>query len=129
MLGINRVQTPFVNKKTLLFLVALIACLSLSSCEFTSDADQAFGDQHFKTAIALIELHKVRFGEYPESLDELKYLGDWDSLPVASVSYERLNDGYALNVERGWVGQPELTYPDEFWQGLGLIDSNVKPES
>ena len=28
-------------------------------------ANQKFGDQHFKTAISLIELHKIREGEYP----------------------------------------------------------------
>jgi hypothetical protein len=31
-----------------------------------------FGDQHFKTAIALVELHRVRTGTYPSSLRDIK---------------------------------------------------------
>jgi hypothetical protein len=84
------------------------------------------GDQHFKTAIALIELHKVRFGEYPNSLRDLQFTGDWDALALDSVRYERTTDGYNLDVTRGHTGKPNLTYPDEFWQGLGLMKSNAK---
>lgn len=95
----------------------------LSGCDFQNQANEKFGDQHFKTAISLIELHKVRFGEYPQSLSALKYIGDWDKLAISSVSYKKLGDGYTLKVTRGWVGKPELSYPEEFWQGLGLIRS------
>ena len=109
-----------------LILTSLLPCLSLSGCDFQQEADQKFGDQHFKTAIALIELHKLRFDEYPDTLADLKFTGDWDQLALASVSYERINNDYSLDVTRGWVGEPELTYPDEFWQGLGLVRSNVK---
>ncbi|MEM9152175.1 MAG: hypothetical protein AAGB19_17205 [Cyanobacteria bacterium P01_F01_bin.3] len=109
-----------------LILTSLLLCLSLSGCDFQQEADQKFGDQHFKTAIALIELHKLRFDEYPDTLADLKFTGDWDQLALASVSYERINNGYSLDVTRGWVGEPELTYPEEFWQGLGLVRSNVK---
>jgi hypothetical protein len=31
-----------------------------------------------------IELHKVRFGEYPNSLDGLKFVGDWDRIALSS---------------------------------------------
>lgn len=90
-------------------------------------ANQQFGDQHFKTAIALIELHKVRFGKYPESLNDLKYLGDWDKMFYQSVKYERLEDGYSLDLVNGWMGKPEdLSYPDEFWNGTGIRKSNLK---
>jgi hypothetical protein len=30
-----------------------------------------------------------------------------------------------LHVVRGWVGKPTISYPKEFWQGLGLRRSNV----
>ena len=105
----------------------LALTLFLGACgQFQHEVDAKFGDQHFKTAIALIELHKTRFGSYPQTLSELKFTGEWDRLPISSVSYARVGDGYRLDVERGWVGKPELTYPPEFWQGLGLKESNVK---
>lgn len=106
-------------------LISVLAVL-LGACEFQKDADAKFGDQHFKTAIALVELHKTRFGSYPESLRELKFSGDWDAIAISSVEYKKLDDGYELNVTRGWVSQPSLSYPTEFWQGLGLRKSNMR---
>jgi len=90
-------------------------------------ANEKFGDQHFKTAIALIELHKIRFGEYPETLDSLKFIGDWDRMIFVSVKYQKLDKGYELDLTNGWMGKPDsLNYPDEFWKGLGLVRSNMK---
>jgi hypothetical protein len=90
-------------------------------------ADAKFGDQNFKTAIALIELHKVRFGAYPERLADLQFTGDWDVLAVSSIEYKRLDLGYELNLTRGWVSKPTtLSYPAAFWQGIGLVKSNLK---
>jgi hypothetical protein len=85
-------------------ITTVLVALLLSACEFKEQADQAFGDQHFKTAIALVELHKVRTGSYPETLKELKFT----------------NDGYTLEITRGWVGKPQLKFPPEFYAGLGL---------
>jgi hypothetical protein len=99
----------------------------LSGCDFKKEADAKFGDQHFKTVISLVELHKVRTGSYPAALTDLEFLGDWDSLAISAVEYKRLGDGYEINVVRGWVGQPDLEYPAEFWNGLGLRRSNLKP--
>jgi len=108
-----------------------LACLAflLASCQLQKEADAKFGDQHFKTVIALVELHKIRYGAYPETLKDLKFLGDWDAIAISSVEYRRLANGYELNLTRGWVGKPEVTYPAEFWQGIGLVASNVKPQS
>jgi hypothetical protein len=119
-------------KKTLgtIFTILLlhIFCSSCNLGGIKEQANKQFGDQHFKTAIALIELHKVRFGTYPESLDSLKYAGDWDKIINGSVHYEKLDSGYVLDLVNGWMGKPNtLTYPDEFWQGLGLVKSNMKP--
>jgi len=116
------------NRIPLSLIVGLL-CISasLSACAFKKEADQKFGDQHFKTAISLIELHKIRFGEYPSSLKDLKFTGDWDQIALTNVEYKRVGTGYELNLTRGWVGKPELNYPDEFWKGLGLVKSNVKP--
>ena len=105
---------------------AILALLLLNACAFQRDADDKFGDQNFKTAIALIELHKVRFGAYPDSLQELKFVGEWDKIPLSSVQYRKVADGYELDVTRGWVATPEgLSYPPEFWRGLGLVKSNM----
>lgn len=115
-------------KHFLRFFVYLAILAMLSACNFTEEADEKFGDQSFKTAISLIELHKVRTGSYPEKLQDLKFTGDWDPISINAVQYQRLADGYELNLKRGWISMPkQLSYPSEFWQGLGLKQSNIKP--
>ena len=103
----------------------LVGIVLLGACDFQKDADAKFGDQHFKTAISLIELHKTRFGSYPETLKDLKFTGDWDGIALSGVEYRRLDTGYELNLVRGWIGKPTVSYPPEFWKGLGLVKSNV----
>ena len=94
---------------------------------FIDESNKAFGDQHFKSAIQIIELHHIRAGEYPETLNDVKYLGDWDHIIFSSVTYKKLDVGYELNLTNGWMGAPkELEYPDDFWNGLGLVKSNLK---
>ena len=107
-------------------LAAAALGLFLSACDFQKEADAKFGDQHFKTAIALIELHKVRQGSYPATLKDLQFTGEWDAIALSAVEYTKLEQGYELYVTRGWVGQPKLSYPREFWQGLGVVKSNLK---
>ena len=104
----------------------LLTVLALAACDFQKDADAQFGDQHFKTAISLIELHKLRFGTYPETLKDLQFMGNWDGIAISGVEYRRLGTGYELNLARGVIGKPSLSYPPEFWKGLGLVKSNVK---
>ena len=114
--------------------IPLFFFLIFSSCnlkkgidKMKEESDQTFGDQHFKTAISLIELHKVRNGLYPDNLDSLKYLGGWDEMVHSSVSYKKLEEGYQLDLVKGWVGKPKnLKYPDDFWKGLGCVKSNLK---
>ena len=115
--------------KATCYLLGLL--LMLSGCDFQQQADQQFGDQHFKTAIALIELHKTRFGEYPANLEQIKYIGAWDPMALQSVQYQKQADGYTLEVSRGWVAKPgEFDYPPEFWQGLGIKNRpHTKPTS
>lgn len=110
--------------KIILLSIILTGCLPKG---FKEEANQKFGDQHFKTAIQLIELHKLREGEYPNSLDSLKFLGDWDKIVFNSVKYTKLKDGYELDLINGWMGKPkDLGYPTEFWKGLGIRKSNMK---
>ena len=111
--------------------VSLVCCsallLAVLACgQFQKQADAQFGDQNFKSAIALIELHKVRFGSYPEHLSDLRFTGQWDQIWMSAVKYTKLPDGYELDLVRGWVGAPnDLAYPPEFWRGLGLRKTNV----
>lgn len=116
------------NKKVLIILPLLaLLFIRCGMGKFEEQAKEKFGDQYFKTAIALIELHKVRFGEYPASLDSIKYTGDWDQIIWSSVKYQKLDTGYELDLTNGLMGKPEtLEYPDEFWKGLGLVRSNMK---
>jgi len=106
--------------------VSLAACQQFK--QFQKQSDVMFGDQNFKSAIAMIELYKVRFGSYPDQLSDIKFTGQWDQIYLSAVKYTKLPDGYELDLVRGWVGSPgqELSYPPQFWQGLGLRKSNVK---
>ena len=86
--------------------LTLSACImaSLIGCspgKLAEQANQKFGDHHFKTAIALIELHKMRYGDYPVTLDSLKYLGDWDKIIFTSVRYTKHGEGYDLDLVNG----------------------------
>ncbi|PYP18595.1 MAG: hypothetical protein DMD54_04840 [Gemmatimonadetes bacterium] len=108
-------------------LVLATGLLASSACgRFQKQADAKFGDQNFKSAIALIELHKVRFGSYPDHLSDLRFTGDWDQIWMSAVKYTKLSDGYELDLVRGWVGTPDLSYPPEFWRGLGIRRTNVR---
>jgi len=111
--------------KVFRWLAMLCAFAFATSCALKQEADAKFGDQHFKTTIALVELYKLRHGSYPETLKDLTFTGDWDAIALQSVTYRRVGDGYELDITRGWVGQPTLSYPPEFWKGLGLVASNV----
>lgn len=95
----------------------------------TRPLDNQFGDQHLKTTVALLELHKVRYGRYPKSLRELHFVGQWDQISLNTVRYVASPDGskYYVEVERGWMGKPVLDYPSEFWQGTGY-SATLKPQ-
>ena len=89
-----------------------------------------FGDQHLKTTVALVELHKLRYGRYPKSLRELKFAGDWDRIALDAVAYYTNPEGtaYYVEVERGWAGKPTLDMPAEFWKGTGYSPA-LKPKA
>ena len=106
----------------LVFLTLLVAACDF---EFPGGMDEKFGDQHFKSAVSAIELHRTRTGEFPATLRDLEYLGDWDMIWVQAVRYEKTDIGYNLFVERGWAGEPSLRLPAGYKKGLGLQDSNV----
>jgi len=86
-------------------------------------------DQRFKNVIALVELHRLRFGAYPDSLKDLQFLAPYDQASLQSVRYEKLPDGYALDIITPKGQKPGLSYPADFWQGLGIRRTNVDRSS
>ena len=109
------------------YIFTVLVILSISGCNFeVPGADEKFGTQNFVSAVSLIELHKTRNGEYPTSLDELEFLGDWDGIWLTAVKYEKSQNGYNLYLERGWAGKPSLEFPIKFKQGLGIQKTNIK---
>ncbi len=62
--------------RALAFLFASLLLAAMAGCGFQAAADAKFGDQNFKTVIALVELQKVRSGAYPEQLKDIQFIGD-----------------------------------------------------
>jgi hypothetical protein len=106
---------PPKKRRTLLIValvgIALLVCAvgtaflirSVIASGITKGPDNMFGDQNLRTAVALIELHKVRYGNYPDSLQDLRFLGQWDQIALNSVSYypNENHSAYYIEVERG----------------------------
>ncbi|MBO9492025.1 hypothetical protein J7384_16815 [Endozoicomonas sp. G2_1] len=109
------------------YFLSILVIFLLIGCNIeVPEADAKFGTQNFVSAISIIELHKTRNGEYPNSLDDLEFLGDWDAIWLSAVKYEKSGEGYNLYLERGWVGKPSLEFPANFKIGLGIKKTNVK---
>lgn len=127
-------------KNTLL----LVGILALASCvpenfgkemgNAVAKMQQMMADQEFKRAIAHIELHKIRNGHYPSTLDSLEFINPMDSPFLSHVEYLPMDSVYGLNLTHPVVNmkksssQPPMkaNYPDKFWQGLGCVQSNMK---
>jgi hypothetical protein len=122
------------SKRTAKIVITILACVVvigavglvlliryIIASGITRPFDDKFGDQHLKTTVALLELHKIRYGRYPKSLQDLRFNGDWDQIWLQGMRYVVSPDGtkYCVEVERGWIGKPVLSYPAEFWQRTG----------
>lgn len=110
---------------SIVVLTTALSAWQIYKTGFWRGPDVQFGDQHLKTSVALIELHKVRYGKYPADLGELTFTGSWDPIATGNVSY-RVNAAqtrYCIEVQRGWIGKPRLEMPAEFWQGTGYDPS------
>jgi hypothetical protein len=125
---------PYLIAYGIIVLVVLIVGVVLglkyvSEHGLTEPMDRKFGDQYLKSTVAMLELHKLRFGSYPDSLRDIKYTGDWDQIWINGVSYYPSEDrqSYYVEVHRGWVGKPTLVMPEEFWQNTGY-DPGLKPK-
>ncbi len=88
---------------------------------------QMLADQNFKRAISHIELYKIRHGKYPPSIDSLEFINPMDSSFLRSVEYIPMDSVYGLNLTHySSRMKTDLSYPDEFWEGLGCSESNMK---
>ena len=128
-------------KKKLLIAVAVVASLlvmvgfvamtakQVLDMGFHRGPDAMFGEQHLVTTVAHVELHKLRNGRYPDSLQDLEHTGNWDSIALQSTYYGANDDGsaYCVKLMRGWIGVPEeLDLAPGFWDGLGY-DPTLPP--
>lgn len=102
--------------------IGVVAIVVVARSGITRPIDNVFGDQHLKTVVALVELHKVRFGEYPRALSDLRFTGEWDAVHIASVAYCPADDrrSYHVEVTRGWAFKPDITPSPEFWRHTGF---------
>jgi hypothetical protein len=118
-----------VGGSLLVVLSGFLTIRSIIASGITRGPDNVFGDQNLKTSLALIELYKVRYGKYPDSLSDLKFIGQWDGIALNSVRYYPNADrtAYYLEVERGWIGKPNFVMPEEFWRGTGY-SASLKPQ-
>jgi hypothetical protein len=124
------------NVFVLMVICSMTACMPDSIKEKMNDgmtqAQTVMADWQFKNALAHIELHKLRNGSYPNSLQELQFLSSMDSSMFANVEYTRLDSVYELNVKTefpsfdGKETRINLRYAADFWKGLGCVKSNVK---
>jgi hypothetical protein len=86
----------------------------------------------FNYKISLIELHKKRYGNYPDSLKHIKFLTHWDNFN--RYAYTKKGEYYELNVILDSVNRAynsslnlsDIKCPDEFWHGIGILNSNLK---
>lgn len=131
----KRRLAPYVVAGGALLLVLVVVGVVLgvrffSKHGLTEPMDRKFGDQNLKSTVAMLELHKIRFGRYPDSLRDIKYTGDWDQIWIRGMRYYPSNDrqSYYVDVHRGWVGKPTLVMPAEFWQNTGY-DESLKPKN
>lgn len=131
-------KTHLIIRKALVVVTVLV----LSSCisedvkhqmtKAMKQSQKMFADQEFKKALAHIELHKLRNGQYPKSLRELDFLNIMDSTMYSHIEYIPMDSVYELNINFGFASfdsnrKPsiKLKYPKRFWKGLGCVKSNT----
>ena len=127
-IGLSIMAGAFVVSALIVMAIPFIVRRS-GICAYTVVFDNPFGDQHLKTAVALLELYKTRHGRYPDALTDIDFMGGWDKIILHTVKYspDRQRTAYYLDVTRGWLCKPDLRYPPEFWQGTGYRGP-TKPE-
>ena len=106
-----------------LFGVFIVTAANMAVSKGGFTVENSLAEQHLKTVVALVELHKLRYNSYPQSLTDLKFVSEWDQLALKRVKYSLRNDGanYHLESKPGFKGQPKLDIPAEFWEGTGHV--------
>ncbi|MDZ7828568.1 MAG: hypothetical protein U5K33_03450 [Halofilum sp. (in: g-proteobacteria)] len=67
-------------------LVGVITAVATSHFPGTiGGMDERFGDRHLKTTVALVELHQRRHGRNPDTLDDLRLIGEWERIALTST--------------------------------------------
>ncbi len=114
--------------KSIAVSLLLLTAVLLTACDpfsFMPQADEKFADQGYKSTIALIELYRIRNGNYPTSLSAITFTGEWDQIYRQFVSYKLRENGYELHLRKTST-LSSLHYPPEFWRGLGMVATNVE---
>ena len=74
-------------------------------------------DPQLVTAVRLIELHKLRYGEYPAALSDIRFRGLWDFMQGVRYCRAPARDHYFVS------GPAQVVMPDAFWKGTGYISN------
>lgn len=118
----------YINVTTIIFIFIFILFI-ISFIDFrSSKKGDSFAEQYYTSTIASIELHKIRYGEYPKNLKELKFFGKWTSMGFRTMEYRKVDNGYTLvpTMDES-LTKAILDYPDEFYQGLGVLNRANSP--
>lgn len=102
----------------------LLCALILAACEPAElmPGDQtALVDQGFKSTIAAVEIHRLRHGDYSESLDDLSFTGE--RLPCSASSYATA--GSATVMKSGGMQTPPISSLIPICSGLSLVQTHV----
>lgn len=92
----------------------------------------------FKKVITAIEFYQVKNGHYPENIDEYNFrdfLEKWSfnynrkdilyNFLKNDLVYSTIENGYELSLNTD-SNNIELEYPQTFWNGLGIVKTNIK---
>lgn len=116
------------RKRSITFLlvaiIAVVVILQTTRLDFFQDIDNEIAQQQLKGSAALIELHKLRTGTYPEKLSDLEFISSWDRFNLKRVQYTvsvKRNE-YFITIEKGYFGDLNFIFPHQFWKGTGFDD-------
>jgi hypothetical protein len=88
------------------------------------------GTKALNRGVGLIELHAARYGRYPATLSDLKFLSSLDRAELGWLEYAASDggDAYYLAIARELDGAEEITWPAEYWAGTGY-DAGLRSEA
>jgi hypothetical protein len=102
---------------------------------------QGFAELHLSgvnLAVGQLELHRLRYGQYPERLDDLPFMAGentgpimghsavaWSNPSLAVIDYVPGEDrlSYEVRLLRPIIGTSSIELPDAYWKGTGYRES------